>query len=169
MRAIRTALVVGAACLLMEVGVTPRSKTDFSGSWVLSPQSTREMTGTRFHSVAFSCGDECTIVQTEKALIINHPSDAEGMAPPPLVVNLDGKDTKNQELNRGRAPTRYIPTAVWSGSSLWITRTLDGDERLTTAQVLAIENGRLTISRKVVFSRDVFGGLAKLIYDKKLK
>jgi hypothetical protein len=175
-----------AAMAVMSVGAhaTAQGTPNFSGTWVLSPESASKAGGTRpgtatavgssararsstageIGGSAFTCGVDCTITQTAKTLTIRRPANADGVTPPVVVLNLDGSGSKNQQAGRAGGPlTDYVAHAKWSGHTLVVTRALGEGGQIVTTQTLSIQGGKLAIAHSI--NLDVT--LPTLVYTKK--
>jgi hypothetical protein len=96
----------------------------------------------------FNCGQSCEIVQTAKTLTIKRAPNAEGVAPPDIVLNLDGSPSKLTQPGRGGAePTTYEAIAKVEGGKIIVTRQLQmQDQAVTITQTIALDGGKLTVT-----------------------
>jgi len=183
MRSIPTVVLVAVGACLIGVRSTAQSTPNFSGTWILTPESTPKASETRpgtgtgtgtgartgggsvgDHLLgALSCSNECTIVQTAQTMTIKRSGDPQGIIPAVVILNLDGSDSKNQQPGpSGGAPVDYVAHAKWSGKTLVVTRAVGG--QVVTTQTLSLVGGKLTIAHSI--NLDVTG-LPTLIYTKK--
>jgi hypothetical protein len=153
-----------AALMLNEMPAAQR-RPDFSGTWTLVDmvdQGPGRGGGSRSGAAAkvsdirgtlVNCASECTIVHTDATLTVSRPPNEKGVAPPTMVVNLDGRPT------RGR-----VVTVRWEGDKLVITRAFAG--AFTVTQTLNLKDGKLTVHD--VFSMGDVGPVT-LTYELKKK
>jgi hypothetical protein len=163
MRTVTITLALIAAVTLSTRTTDAQSKPNFSGTWTRadpkpsSDSRARDGSTSSVNSVqtidrsltlnntAFACGDECTIVQTATTLTVKRPPNAQGVAPPDVVLYLDGRENKNLDASRiGQAPIEYVSRATWDGATLVTTRpTAQG--KLKSIRSLALDAGTLVI------------------------
>ncbi len=105
------------------------------------------------------------MTQTASTLTIKRPAEAPGVAPPVVVLNLDGSDSKNQQAGRdGRPSADYVAHAKWSNDTLIVTRASGARGQIVATQTLSLEGGQLRIAHGI--NLDVTQG-PTLIYTKK--
>jgi hypothetical protein len=182
MRSIPTLVLVAAGALVIGAHASAQSTPNFSGTWVLSPESAPKAGGTRPGTGTgtsrsdtntsldrlgggLTCDTECTITQTAKAITIKRPANAQGVTSPVVLLNLDGSDSKNQQPGgSGGPPTDYVAHAKWSGNMLVVTRAFDERGQVVMTQTLSLAGGKLTIAHSINLE---VTGLPMLIYTKK--
>jgi hypothetical protein len=148
--------------------VAAQSNPDFSGTWSLVTDQkapTGRGRGGGGGAVSYvsgapvNCRTECTIVQDAKALTISRPANQQGVKPPDVVLNLDGREsTITQSLN---PRAEYTANAKWDGGKLVVTRSMGA---LIVTQNMSLEDGKLTVVS--TFSIDDFAPV-KLTYVKR--
>jgi hypothetical protein len=150
--------------------VHAQTKPDFSGTWTLVSEpgvgtgtrpgrdstSSGSTTGGQpprtgssarrgnFTGAAFSCDEACMIIQTARTLTVKLPVAPDGLAPPDVVLPLDGTETTiTQILHAGEPSNSFVATAKWQGNKLVVTR-LFGPAAVV--QTLALEGREMTIT-----------------------
>jgi hypothetical protein len=137
-------LVIGAAAA--------QSKTDFSGQWSLvaapgmgggSGRGGRGGGGAVTSIISgapVNCGRECTMTQDVRTLTISRPANQQGIKPPDVVLNLDGREsTIIQSLE---PPVEYKAGAKWDGGKLVVIRSMGKDN---VTQTISIQDDKLTV------------------------
>jgi hypothetical protein len=159
MRTATVTLALIAVVTLSSRTTDAQSKPNFSGTWTLTdpkPSSgSRRRDGSTsttvdrsltLNNTAFACGDECTIIQTATTLTIKRPPNAQGVAPPDVVLYLDGRESKNMDAGRvGQAPIEYVSRATWDGATLVTTRPTPAGGKYNAIRSISLEAGTLVI------------------------
>ena len=147
-------LVLIGLPVLMIVAATGQTKTNFSGQWSLVPSLTtgggsrgaRGGDGRGGGTVSIvsgatvNCGTECTISQDAKVLTISRPANDQGVKPPDVVLNLDGREST---IIQSSPPGEFKADAKWDGGKLMVTRSIVGS--LSVTQTMSVEDGKLTV------------------------
>lgn len=161
-------LFTAAVILSFAAGAYAQAKPDFSGKWMMDPASAPAPPaggggrgGGRGGGAGF--GQEFMATQNAKTLTITRTQGDNTIT---ATYNLDGSESKNSVQGRG-GPQEQVSKAMWDGSKLSITTTLNfGGNSIEQKRVLSLEGGNLVIEQTNP-GRD--GGpptMAKLVYKK---
>ncbi len=93
-----------------------QGKPDFSGTW--TPQAPAAGGGGGRGS-----GGPMTVTQNDKTLTVERSMGGNTMK---TVYNLDGTESKNEQMGRGGTPTTSTSTVKWDGAKLVITTKSEG-------------------------------------------
>jgi hypothetical protein len=114
-----TAILSGAAVVLMSAGVVAQAKPSFAGEWKMVTTGGQGEPGV-----------DLIITQGATAMTVEH---MRGEAPTKLTYKLDGSVSKNVMAGRGGgAPTEQVSKAMWAGNNIVVnTTTGAGEEKHT--------------------------------------
>lgn len=143
---------VRAAAVFFVAGLSAQPTPDFTGRWVVVPDTApaagQRGGGPAEGSMGSGWGPDITVTQDAKALTIQFtPFIRSDMQPPfTFVYLLDGSESRNT-INMGRGPQEQVSRAAWDGGKLVITTTYSfkvtpDAETVTgeTKQVLSLES-----------------------------
>ena len=130
-----TAILSGAAVVLMAAGLVAQAKPSFAGEWKIAadPDSGGGRGGP---------GIDLTITQNATAMTVEYRVEDQAPAPVKRTYNLDGSVSKNMMAGRGGAPTEQASKALWAGNTIVVTTTTSAGEEKRT---FAMEGGYLVV------------------------
>jgi hypothetical protein len=127
-------LALGASSLAAQ------AKPNFSGHWVVIPDSTKPANG-----MGGMATTEAVIAQDEKTLAVTR---ATAMGEVKVVYNLDGSDSKNT-IQMGPNSADLLSHAKWEGNKLTINTTINmGGQTVNTSSTYSLDsNGNLVVEQ----------------------
>jgi hypothetical protein len=152
-----TAILSGAAVVLMAAGLVAQAKPSFAGEWKIvgDPDSG----GGRGEP-----GIDLTITQSATAMTVEYRAGGQAPAPVKLTYNLDGSMSKNMMAGRGGgAPTGQVSKAMWAANKLVVTTTTDAGEEKRT---FSMEGGDLVVETSAPTRNGGAPNITKVTYKK---
>lgn len=142
-------LMAAVAFVLSSVSsVLAQAKPDFSGKWMMDPASAPPAgggggRGGRGGGAGF--GQEFTAKQDAGTLTITRMQGDQTVT---ATYKLDGSESKNTVTGRGGEPQDQVSKAMWDGSKLVITTTLNfGGNTVEQKRTLSMEGGNLVVEQ----------------------
>ena len=126
MRPVEIVMRVTVAALLFVASLAAQAPPDFSGRWVLAPDSPAPPTQRGGRAVSGSLGSgwgsDLTVIQNATTITVEYAEFARSDMQPPtkFVYRLDGTESRNT-INMGRGPQEQVSKTAWDGSRLVIT------------------------------------------------
>jgi hypothetical protein len=121
-----TAMLSGAAVVLMAAGLIAQAKPSFAGEWKIAADPDRG-------GGQGEPGKDLTITQSATAMTVESRAAGQAPAPGKFTYNLDGSVSKNMKAGGGSgAPTEQVSKAMWVGNNIVVTTTTGvGEEKRT--------------------------------------
>ena len=121
-----TAILSGAAVVLMAAGLVAQAKPNFAGEWKIAADPDRG-------GGQGEPGKDLTITQSATAMTVESRAAGQAPAPVKFTYNLDGSVSKNMMAGRGGgAPTEQVSKAMWAANKLVVTTTMGAGEEKRT-------------------------------------
>jgi hypothetical protein len=125
-----TAILSGAAVVLMAAGLIAQAKPGFAGEWKKVAADGQGEPGV-----------DLIITQDAVAMTVEY---TRGQAPAPvkLTYKLDGSVSKNTMAGRGGAPIEQVSKAMWAGNNIVVSTTTGAGEEKRT---FSMDGGNLVV------------------------
>jgi hypothetical protein len=124
-----TAILSGAAVVVMAAGLFAQAKPSFAGEWKIVADPAADGSGGR----GGGPGIDLTITQSAAAITVEYRGGGQAPAPVKLTCKLDGSVSKNMVAGRGGGvPTEQVSKAMWAGNNLVVTTTTGAGEEKRT-------------------------------------
>jgi hypothetical protein len=116
-----TAILSGAAVVLMAAGLVAQGKPSFAGEWRIVVENGQGEPGV-------------DLIITEDATSMTVEDMRGGQPPLPVkrTYKLDGSVSRNTMAGRGGAPTEQVSRARWAGNTVVVTTTVAAGEEQRT-------------------------------------
>lgn len=163
-----TALMTAVVLVVGTAAVFGQAPPNFAGKWTLDPASVAAPPaggpggGGRGGGRGGGLGQELTIAQTASTLTLDYVG-GRNPGPVKMTYNLDGSESKNT----GMGGNEQVSKAVWEGSKLVVTTTLNfGGNSFEQKRAFSLEGGNLIVETTSQGGGGGAGMTSRLVYKK---